>query len=317
MTEIEIMCGFRHPHVAHGRGWVTEGVIGVATPRAVSDLGAWWGRVGFQGPGVGEDVARHITSAVVYLHGNRIVHLDIKPENILVYVHPGCRPTFKLTDFGSAMVIPEGETLVYTQPVVTSWWRPPEIWLAEEGVTTFGFEVDVWALGMVVRSALTGRPPLYVEYLEAGGSPSSPLAYVEFLEATREMGGWGRMLEINPAFRPSLVSPRSTKKALRRSTREVPPDVNAFISKFADVDREVGALSIDIYLACGVGGGGRLAAAVLDIVFMARRGVDVTSAILSEAYEFFGNVWHRKDHERIVDEVLKATSFAPTRVRRS
>lgn len=52
-------------------------------------------------------VARHITRGLVFIHNNGIIHLDIKPHNILVYAQKNSKGKvefrFRFTDFGTAI----------------------------------------------------------------------------------------------------------------------------------------------------------------------------------------------------------------------
>ncbi len=84
-------------------------------------------------------------------HSNRIVHRDVKPQNLLI----DRTGVLKLADFGLSRVyhVPLRK---YTHEVVTLWYRAPEILL---GATHYTPAVDVWAAGcvfaeMVNRTAL-------------------------------------------------------------------------------------------------------------------------------------------------------------------
>ena len=52
---------------------------------------------------------RQICEGVSYLHQNRIVHLDLKPENIVLVRENST--DIKIIDFGLAREIHEGETV--------------------------------------------------------------------------------------------------------------------------------------------------------------------------------------------------------------
>lgn len=68
----------------------------------------------------------------------------MKPENILIsktYV-------VKLCDFGFARSL-AGPGAMYTDYVATRWYRAPELLV---GDTQYGKAVDVWAVGMFVKT---------------------------------------------------------------------------------------------------------------------------------------------------------------------
>lgn len=69
-----------------------------------------------------QKVAANLVSALYYLHSNRILHRDIKPQNILV----GQDELVKLCDFGFARKIGLG-TYVLTSVKGTPLYMAPEI----------------------------------------------------------------------------------------------------------------------------------------------------------------------------------------------
>lgn len=89
--------------------------------------------------------------AISFCHLNRILHRDLKPQNLLV----DGTGHIKLADFGLARSfnIP---MRAYTHEVVTLWYRAPEILL---GTKLYATAVDIWSLGcifaeMVLRKTL-------------------------------------------------------------------------------------------------------------------------------------------------------------------
>lgn len=79
--------------------------------------------------------------AISYCHSNRIIHRDIKPQNILLSLDG----TIKLADFGLARTynIPVKR---YTHEVVTLWYRSPELLLDSYFYST---SIDIWSLGCI------------------------------------------------------------------------------------------------------------------------------------------------------------------------
>jgi cell division cycle 2-like protein len=91
-----------------------------------------------------------LLSGIAYLHGNWVIHRDLKTSNIL-YTNKG---QLKICDFGLARQY--GEPLKpYTQLVVTLWYRSPELLL---GAKTYSTAVDVWSCGCIMAELLAKRP---------------------------------------------------------------------------------------------------------------------------------------------------------------
>eukprot|EP01059_Diplonema_ambulator_P030733 TRINITY_DN5373_c0_g1_i1.p1 TRINITY_DN5373_c0_g1~~TRINITY_DN5373_c0_g1_i1.p1 ORF type:complete len:813 (+),score=149.41 TRINITY_DN5373_c0_g1_i1:46-2484(+) len=99
---------------------------------------------------------RELISAVVYLHSIKIMHRDIKGENILLSEEGEVR----LSDLGCSKVVAEVTKTV--QPgaktvVGTPRWMAPEVIMCTEvGYTN---KADVWSVGCTVCEMLTGAPP--------------------------------------------------------------------------------------------------------------------------------------------------------------
>ncbi len=91
-----------------------------------------------------------VCDAVGYAHRNLIVHLDLKPSNILVTADG----TVKLLDFGTSKLI-QPDSLLTTTVMATPAYASPEQ-LRNEPVTT---SCDVYALGAVLFELLAGSRP--------------------------------------------------------------------------------------------------------------------------------------------------------------
>lgn len=105
-------------------------------------------------PGLGENLIKsylhQLLLGVAYCHSHRVLHRDIKPQNLLIDV----QGNIKLADFGLARAfgVP---VRTYTHEVVTLWYRAPEILLGSKFYST---PVDVWSLGCIFAEMITKRP---------------------------------------------------------------------------------------------------------------------------------------------------------------
>merc|ERR1712157_264658 len=95
------------------------------------------------------EMTRQLTAALQFIHKRHIVHMDIKPQNILLSDDGKCR----LADFGLSRKIPPGELVQEISG--TPEYTAPEI-LDYSPITC---AADMWSLGCVVHVMLTGFSP--------------------------------------------------------------------------------------------------------------------------------------------------------------
>jgi len=111
------------------------------------------------------DILVQVLSGLVAAHEQQIVHRDIKPENIFLTRRVGCPPLVKVLDFGvSKMTGPLGasvrqEDLALTRTGMvmgTPYYMAPE---QARGERDLDVRVDLYACGVILYEALTGRRP--------------------------------------------------------------------------------------------------------------------------------------------------------------
>ncbi len=182
-------------------------------------LSGWLGRQGQISLSKAVDIGRQIAEALCYLHRKNVVHLDIKPSNILLSRDGG---RVVLTDFGIARAAneleqsPEGGTagtLGYAAPERLYRSAPPNA------------RADVYSLGTVLYELLTGRLPF------SGNTPA------EVMEAAVNDTAHQPPSTHNPQVPPALddvvmrclrkdrdsrPTPEELLGALRRISRQLP-----------------------------------------------------------------------------------------------
>lgn len=94
-------------------------------------------------------VVRQLAAGLDCLHSNGVLHLDLKPANILIYDN-----TVRIADFGLAKCYVRPLTFEedYTEKITLDY-RDIRIL---EGEITYDGGVDVWSLGVIALDCITG-----------------------------------------------------------------------------------------------------------------------------------------------------------------
>ncbi|XP_011297559.1 serine/threonine-protein kinase SIK3 isoform X3 [Fopius arisanus] len=150
--EVHIMKRLRHPHIIRlYQVMETEKMIYLVTEYAPGgEIFDHLVRNGRMSESEARRIFKQIVQAVHYLHQNRVVHRDLKAENLLL----DADNNIKLADFGFSNE--------YTPGVPLSTWcgsppyAAPEIF---EGKHYDGPRTDVWSLGVVLYVLVCGALP--------------------------------------------------------------------------------------------------------------------------------------------------------------
>jgi serine/threonine protein kinase len=94
-------------------------------------------------------VAFKVLSGLAYLHGQKIIHRDIKPKNILL----NSQDEVVIADFDWARKI-DLFTSGYTNPTGTYPYRSPELVI---GHKSYSVTIDIWALGCSLVEMVTNE----------------------------------------------------------------------------------------------------------------------------------------------------------------
>jgi len=147
--EARMASRLHHPNIVAvlNADWV-DGRFVMASELARTHLGAY--TRARRSPEVALRVMRDVAAGLAYAHSRKIMHRDVKPENILVF--PDGR--FALTDFGVARFAPPA-TRNFTDVGTLGYIAP------EQAYGRPGLGSDVFSLGIIVYHLLTGVLPTW------------------------------------------------------------------------------------------------------------------------------------------------------------
>lgn len=136
-----------------------------------------------------KDFMHQLLRGVAFCHHNRILHRDLKPQNLLI----NANGQLKLADFGLARAfgIPVN---TFSHEVVTLWYRAPDVLL---GSRMYNTSIDIWSAGCIMAEMYAGRP------LFPGSTNEDQLQKIFRLMGTPSERSWPGISQF-PEYKPNF-----------------------------------------------------------------------------------------------------------------
>ncbi|OAX83378.1 CMGC/CDK protein kinase [Emergomyces africanus] len=136
-----------------------------------------------------KDFMHQLLRGVAFCHHNRVLHRDLKPQNLLI----NASGQLKLADFGLARAfgIPVN---TFSHEVVTLWYRAPDVLL---GSRMYNTSIDIWSAGCIMAEMYMGRP------LFPGSTNEDQLQKIFRLMGTPSERSWPGISQF-PEYKPNF-----------------------------------------------------------------------------------------------------------------
>ena len=134
-----------------------------------------------------------ILLAIDYLHKQKIIYRDIKPENVMV----NTKGYIKIIDFGTVKEIQDRTSTI----IGTSHYMAPEVSRGEG----YSFQVDIWSIAICMYEFFCGKLPFGEEYEDPmdiyTAVSQEELTFPQFVNDEKFMKLMIKMLKKNPTHR--------------------------------------------------------------------------------------------------------------------
>jgi len=187
MAEADMLASLQHPYIVrYWDSFCEQGILAIVMDYSsggnLAEKIESLRKAGHSPPEI--TVTRWFTQAVLalkYVHSKRIVHCDVKSQNMLLG-RDGC--TLRVADFGVARNLGTDDAICEGTTVGTPIYLSPEVLTS----CRYSFASDVWALGIVLYEMTALRVPFHADAIRSlakkivkGPMPPLPNTYSEDL----------------------------------------------------------------------------------------------------------------------------------------
>ena len=196
-TEIEVLSKLRNPFCTQIYDYFeTDTHILIVMEYICGDLLSFMRKRNKISEPTAKIIFKQIIKGLQYLHKKKIVHRDIKLDNILIDL----TNTVKICDFGVSRILSPGDTMY--EHCGTPAYIAPEIF-RNEGYE--GFACDVWSSGVTLYYMLAGKQPFKGGKIEELKAIILKGKYEEIKDLSNEANDLiNKMLKVNPKERITI-----------------------------------------------------------------------------------------------------------------
>ncbi|XP_022834829.1 serine/threonine-protein kinase ULK3-like [Spodoptera litura] len=153
ITEISLLKKLTHPHIVHMKNftWDDKNIYIITEYCCGGDLSNYIHRYGRVAEKQVRYFLQQLASALKFLREKGVVHMDLKPHNLLLHKGSDGKYILKVADFGFAS---------YMTDAVQRSVRGSPLYMAPEMLAgQYDARVDLWSVGVIMYECLFGRAP--------------------------------------------------------------------------------------------------------------------------------------------------------------
>ncbi|CAB3258052.1 unnamed protein product [Arctia plantaginis] len=153
ITEIRLLKTLTHPHIVHMNNftWDDKNIYIIMEFCCGGDMSKYIHKYGRVPEKRVLYFLQQLASALKFLREKGVVHMDLKPHNLLLHKGSDGKYMLKVADFGFAQhMTAEGPRSVRGSPL----YMAPEMLFGE-----YDARVDLWSVGIIMYECLFGRAP--------------------------------------------------------------------------------------------------------------------------------------------------------------
>ncbi|KAG0631964.1 hypothetical protein M758_1G294300 [Ceratodon purpureus] len=228
LREVSVLATLNHPHIVKLLCASFDSEVSFVMELMPMSLDAfikerWKASPGGIAPTAAIDIMLQIAQGMEYLHGQDIVHRDLKSSNVLVFpseikqLRDEGYAYVKLIDFGLAKVKARERMNPTQEKMGSSRWRAPEAFAADQPIDWK--KADAYSFGMTCSEILTGKVPFHHGLLNelfkrivGGERPKLPSSCPDSLASLL-----GACWRTKPSSRPSFTEIIETLTSVKRN----------------------------------------------------------------------------------------------------